>query len=288
MKKSVKKLVVVALGLALGVSMVAGCGSSTKTAANTSGKTEITGKVTASGSSALLPLLKIGQEEFMDENTKVTVNISGGGSFTGQKQVAAGSVDIGNSDVAVAANLKDKGLVAHKLVGIPFVFITNKANGVDSLTKEQYQDVLTGKISNWDKVGGKNQKITLIHRAKSSGSRATIAKIVLNNAEFTDDAIIQNSNGAVKSAIATTPGSIGYVDAAYLDDTIKGLKYNGVAYSIKAVTDGKYPVYTFGRMFTKGEAKGAVKAFIDYVTGEKFQNAHAAKMNFVPITSMKE
>jgi phosphate transport system substrate-binding protein len=288
MKKSVKKLVVSALGLALGVSMVAGCGSSAKTASNDQGKTEITGKVTASGSSALLPLLKIGQEEFMNDNTKVTVNISGGGSFTGQKQVAAGSVDIGNSDVAVAANLKDKGLVAHKLVGIPFVFITNKDNGVDSLTGDEYKAVLTGKITNWDKLGGKNQKITLIHRAKSSGSRATIAKIVLNNAEFTDDAIIQNSNGAVKSAIATTPGSIGYVDAAYLDDTVKGLKYNGVEYSIKAVTDGKYPVYTFGRMFTKGEAKGAVKAFIDYVTGEKFQNAHAAKMNFVPITSMKK
>lgn len=288
MKKSVKKLVVVAMGLALGASMVAGCGSSSKTALNSSNKTEITGKVTASGSSALLPLLKIGQEEFMDQNAKVTVNISGGGSFTGQKQVAAGSVDIGNSDVAVASNLKDKGLVAHKLVGIPFVFITNKANGVDSLTKEEYKAVLTGKITNWDKVGGKNQKITLIHRAKSSGSRATIAKTVLNNAEFTDDAIIQNSNGAVKSAIATTPGSIGYVDAAYLDDTIKGLKYDGVNYSIKAVTDGKYPVYTFGRMFTKGEAKGAVKAFIDYVTSEKFQNTHAVKMNFVPITAMKK
>lgn len=288
MKKSVKKLLVLALGLALGVSMVAGCGSSSKTVSNDQGKTEITGKVTASGSSALLPLLKIGQEEFMNDNTKVTVNISGGGSFTGQKQVAAGSVDIGNSDVAVADNLKDKGLVAHKLVGIPFVFITNKDNGVDNLTGDEYKAVLTGKITNWAKLGGKNQKITLIHRAKSSGSRATIAKIVLNNAEFTDDAIIQNSNGAVKSAIATTPGSIGYVDAAYLDDTVKDLKYNGVEYSIKAVTEGKYPVYTFGRMFTKGEAKGATKAFIDYVTGEKFQNAHAAKMNFVPITSMKK
>ena len=137
-------------------------------------------------------------------------------------------------------------------------------------------------------VGGKDQQITLVHRAKSSGSRATIAEVVLKGAEFTDAAVIQDSNGAVRSAIATTPGAIGYVDAAYVDSSVKALSYDGVKYSIAAVVDGKYPVYTFGRMFTKGEPKGAVKAFIDYVTGAEFQNANAEKQGFVPITKMKK
>ena len=290
MMKLLNKKSLLAITMVLGLGVMVGCTGPNKEVPAKSAKStsKVTGKVTASGSTALLPLLKAGQEEFYKLNDKVTINISGGGSFTGQKQVASGAVNIGNSDVDVAADLKDKGLVEHKLVGIPFVFIVNKDVSVENLTKQQYIDILTGKIQNWQQVGGKDQKITIIHRAKSSGSRATIAKIVLNNANFTDDAVVQDSNGAVRSAIATTPGAIGYVDAAYVDSTVKALKFDGVAFSIEAVVDGKYPVYTFGRMFTKGEAKGAVKAFIEFVTGKDFQEKYAEKNGFVPITKMKK
>ena len=285
MKNLFKKTGLLAMALIVGAGMVAGCGGdqSKKTATTT---TKVEGKVTASGSTALLPLLKVGQEEFYKLHDKVTINLSGGGSFTGQKQVASGSVDIGNSDVALASDLQGKGLVEHSLVGIPFVFIANSDVSVDSLTDKQYVDIFTGKITNWQEVGGKDQKITIIHRAKSSGSRATIAKVVLNDKEFTNDAIIQDSNGAVRSAIATTPGAIGYVDAAYADKTVKTLKFNGTEYSIKAVSEGKYPVYTTGRMYTNGEPKGAVKAFIDYVTSDDFQNKNVESQGFIPLTKL--
>lgn len=277
------KVVSILLVLVIATTLLGGCGGKKDNAPGA----EIQGTVTASGSTALLPLLKPGQEEFQKKNAKVTVNIAGGGSFTGQNQVASGAVNIGNSDVALQANLNDKGLVEHKIVGIPFVFVTNPDVTIDSLTQQQYVDILTGKVTNWKEVGGKDQKITIIHRAKSSGSRATIAEVVLKGAAFTDNAVIQDSNGAVRAAIASTPGAIGYVDAAYVDQSVKGLAYNGVKYSIEAVTSGKYPVYTFGRMFTKGAPTGAVKAFIDYVTSKEFQEAYAEKNGFVPITKMK-
>ncbi len=269
--------------LMLGFSLVTGCGSQKAEQPKT---TEIQGTVTASGSTALLPLLKPGQEEFQKKYAKVTVNISGGGSFTGQNQAASGSVNIGNSDVGLQDSLKNAGLVEHKLVGIPFVFVANQDVTVDNLTQAQYVDILTGKITNWKDVGGKDQAITIIHRAKSSGSRATIAEVVLKNAAFTDNAVIQDSNGAVRAAIASTPGAIGYVDAAYVDASIKPLTYNGFKYSLENVQSGKYPVYTFGRMYTKGEPTGAVKAFIEYVTGKEFQEAYAEKNGFIPLTKM--
>ena len=81
---------------------------------------------------------------------------------------------------------------------------------------------------------------------------------------------------------------IGYVDAAYVDQSIKALSYNGVKYSIDNVVNGTYPVYTFGRMYTKGEPTAGVKAFIDYVTGKEFQDAYAEKNGFVPITKLKK
>jgi len=286
MRNSLKKTGLLAMALVLGMSIFAGCGGSQDKKAATNTPVKVEGKITASGSTALLPLLKVGQEEFYKLHDKVTINLSGGGSFTGQKQVASGAVNIGNSDVGLAADLKDKGIVGHDLVGIPFVFIVNKDVAIDNLSTQQYVDIMTGKITNWKDVGGSDQKITIIHRAKSSGSRATIETVVLKGQEFTNDAVIQDSNGAVRSAIATTPGAIGYVDAAYVDASVKAMKFNGTAYSIQAVSDGKYPVYTTGKMFTKGEATGAVKAFIDYVTSAEFQNKNVESQGFIPITKL--
>ncbi len=279
------KVLIAAVTLALGMSLLAGCGGQQK-AEPLAGSSEVQGTVTASGSTALLPLLKPAQEEFQKKHAKVTVNISGGGSFTGQNQVASGAVNIGNSDVGLQESLKSQGLVEHKLAGIPFVFVANPSVTVDNLTQQQYVDIFTGKITNWKDVGGKDQAITIIHRAKSSGSRATIAEIVLKNVAFTDNAVIQDSNGAVRAAIASTPGALGYVDAAYADQSVKILAYNGVKYSLENIQSGKYPVYTFGRMYTKGEPTGAVKAFIAYATGKEFQESYAEKNGFIPLTKV--
>lgn len=279
------KILAAALALMLGLATLAGCGGKKE---ETKAAGELEGTLTAAGSTALLPLLKPAAEEFMKKHPKVTVNISGGGSVTGQNQVAAGNVNIGNSDVPVVAELKDKGLVEYDAAIAPFVIITNPSNSVTNLTQEQAIAIFTGKISNWKEVGGSDEKITVIHRAKSSGSRITVKDKVLKGQEFTDNAIIQDSNGAVRAAIASTPGSIGYVDAPYLDQSIKALSYNGTAYSPQAVKEGKWPVYASTKMITKGAATDLVKAFIDFVQSAEFQNTYAEKFGFIPLSQMKK
>ena len=288
MFKHMKKILTVGTLAVSTAVLLAGCGGAPSAAGESGAGTEIAGKISASGSTALLPLLKPAQEEFQNKNAKVTVNVAGGGSFTGMNQVAEGSVDIGDSDVNLPDEYKDKGLVDHKVVVEPFVFIVDKANKIDNLTKQQVIDILTGKVTNWSQVGGADQKITLIHRAKSSGSRATISDVVLKGAPFTDDAVIQDSNGAVRSAISTTPGAIGYVDAPYADDSVKVLKFDGVEFSAQNIIDGKYPIYGYGHMYTKGEATGATKAFLDYIMSDEFQNSQVEKLGFIPISKMKK
>ena len=291
MFNKMKKLLSIGAVVASTAVLFTGCGGGGQQAASSSSSgaaQEISGKISASGSTALLPLLKPAQEAFQNKYEKVTVNIAGGGSFTGMNQVSEGAVQIGNSDVNLPDEYKDKGLVDHKVVVEPFVFIVDKDNKVDNITKQQAIDILTGKITNWKEVGGADQKITLIHRAKSSGSRATISDVVLKGAAFTDDAVIQDSNGAVRAAIASTPGSIGYVDAPYADDSVKVLKFDGVEYSPQNIIDGKYPIYGYGHMYTKGEPTGAVKAFIDYILSDEFQNTQVEKLGFIPVNKMKK
>lgn len=273
---------------------LAGCGqAAAPQAGNTTapaGTTIDKKTITAAGSTALQPLAKIAATDFMGKNAGVQVNISGGGSFTGLNNVAAGSVEIGDSDVTAdsSPDTKDKGLVDHQVAVEPFLIIVNKDVTVDDLTQAQLTDIFTGKITNWKDVGGKDAKITIIGRAASSGSRATISKVVMGGKDFTSAATAQDSTGNLITGVAQTPGSIGYIDAAYLKDTIKALKYNGVAYSEDAVINGQYPVWSYGHMYTKGEATGTVKAYLDYIMSADFQNANVEKAGFIPVNKMKK
>ncbi|MGZ4164225.1 MAG: phosphate ABC transporter substrate-binding protein [Tumebacillaceae bacterium] len=292
-----KKMMTLGVLVTMTAGLMVGCGSSNNASQSTtkggnstpSVQQELTGKVTASGSTALLPLVKQAASEFQDKNPKVTVDVTGGGSGTGQKQVAEGSVDIGNSDVAADAQYKDKNLVDHQVVVAPFILITNKDTGVTALTKDQAGKIFTGDIKNWKDVGGKDEKITIIGRAESSGSRKYIKSAVLpEGKDFVKDALVQDSSGSLRQAVSQTAGSIGYVDAPYANDTITVLDYDGVKYSAENVENGTYKLFAYEHMFTKGEATGAVKAFIDYIMSDDFQANSVEKAGFIPMSKMKK
>ena len=73
---------VACLGLAAMVALGAlGCGSDNKAADNKAGS-KVTGSVTGSGSSALLPLAKDAASKFKAINPDVSITLNGGGSGT--------------------------------------------------------------------------------------------------------------------------------------------------------------------------------------------------------------
>ncbi|MCZ8511907.1 phosphate ABC transporter substrate-binding protein PstS family protein [Paenibacillus filicis] len=248
----------------------------------------VEGTVTASGSSALLPLVKVAGEEFMKKNPKATINPTAGGSGQGVKNVADGTSDIGNSDVEAGPEYKDKGLVDHIVAVAPFALIVNKDVKVDNLTKQQAADIYMGKITNWKEVGGDDAKIVLVHRPDGSGSKALVKQIVLGGQEFTKDGVTQDSSGAVATAVGQTKNSIGYVDTPYIKGDVKAVKFDGVAFSKDSIKGGQYPLFGIEHSYTKGEPKGAAKAFLDYMMSDDFQNNFVEKAGFLPANLLKK
>jgi phosphate transport system substrate-binding protein len=272
------------------VGVLAGCGTKTEDATNSTasaapsteataaatetanaGGEEISGTITASGSTALQPLVQRAAEYFQKDHDAVTVNVTGGGSGTGVKNVHDGVSDIGNSDVEAAPELKD-GLVDHIVTIAPFALIVNQGVGVDNLTLAQAADIFSGVTTNWSQVGGKDLKIVLVHRQESSGSRKLVQKIVMGDKVFSKDGLTQESSKLVATTVGTTAGAIGYADVPYLAPTYKvnALKIGGVAYSSDTIKDGTYPLFGTEHMYTKGEATGATKAFLDYMVSNDF------------------
>ncbi|TCZ75295.1 phosphate ABC transporter substrate-binding protein [Paenibacillus albiflavus] len=292
-----KKMTGVVLTSVLLMGVLAGCGSKTSSDSGSATKApqgtpaaveqELTGTVTASGSSALLPLVKQAANDFMDKNKKVTINPTAGGSGVGLKNVADGTSDIGNSDVAAGDEYKDKGLVDHVVAIAPFAIIVNKDVNIDNLSKEQAAKIFKGEIKNWKEVGGQDAKINVIHRTDGSGSRKLVKQLVLDNAEFTKEGVTQDSSGAMKTTVSSTSGSIGYIDTPYVDDSLKMLKFDGVAYTKEGIKDGSYKLYGVEHMYTKGEPTGATKAFIDFILSDEFQSKRVEELKFLPAAFLK-
>jgi phosphate transport system substrate-binding protein len=64
------------------------------------------------------------------------------------------------------------------------------------------------------------------------------------------------------------------------------VKYEGIAPTIENVKNGTHKLISIGHMYTKGEATGSAKAFIEYIQSKDFQNRVLLNYQFVPIAAL--
>ncbi len=254
----------------------------------------VSGSIVASGSSALYPLVDEAAKAYMEKNSDAKISVQTGGSGTGLTQVFENAVNIGNSDIYAEEKLKEdeaKTLVDHIVCVVGIAAVVNPKVKVDDLTKDQLVKIFTGKITDWKEVGGDPMKIVIINRPSNSGTRATFKKYALDGAEEAEGkALTEDSSGTVKKAVADTEGSIAYLALSYIDNpdtSVKALKLDGVEPTSENIASGNYPVWAYEHMYTKGEATGLTKAFIDYILNDEFQKDSVPKLKFIPITDMK-
>lgn len=280
--------------------VLAGCGGnsdSTSTSGSSEGSTsessasasaasgeaaadELSGTITAAGSSALKPLADDAAEYFNELHPDVSITIDAGGSGQGLQQVADGTVDIGNSDVTAEEKLDAsmaEGLVDHQVCVITMAPIVNPdvaEAGVTDLTKDQLISIFTGETTNWSEVGGPDEDIVLITRPESSGTRATFEKYALDgNKEASNTSMETDDSGVLLQNVRDTKGAIGYVALSYLtgeDTGVSTVAIDGVEPTLENTYNGTYPVWTYEHMYTNGEPNEVVQAFLDYIMSDDY------------------
>ncbi len=246
---------------------------------------ELSGELTLSGSTTVLPLAQEAADRFMESYPDVTVNVQGGGSSVGISNAAEGVVDIGNSSRDLKDDERNLGLVGHEIALDVIVIIVNKEVPVDDLSAEQVYDVFTGKVTNWKDVGGPDRAINVVVRDEASGTREMFDEKALKKEKPKGGAVECNSNGIVRQAVSSTPFSVGYVSLGYLDGSVKAVKYGGVEGSAGTAADKTYALSRYLQMFTKGEAAGLAEAFLGLVLSDEFQNEVVAE-EYVPMTEI--
>ena len=272
-----KKTLALILTLALSLAALTGCGSKTETPADTntdsSAQTEapatLSGSVSTNGSTSMEKVIGALSEQFMADNSGVTVTYDPTGSGAGIEAASNGSADIGLASRALKDEEKAGGLTETIVALDGIAVIVNADSKVENLTVEQIGKIFTGEITDWSEVGGDAGTISCIGREAGSGTRDGFETITDTKDACKLDQELTSTGGVIE-AVAGNPNAIGYASLSAVEgkDTVKAVTVGGVACTEATVLDGSYAIQRPFVLVTKtGETLSpAAQAFFDYAT----------------------
>ena len=157
-----KKTLALLLTLALSMAALTGCGSKTDaTAADSTDSTTgtetpaaLSGSVSTNGSTSMEKVIGILSEQFMADNSGVSVTYDPTGSGAGIEAASNGSADIGLSSRALKDEEIAGGLTGTTVALDGIAVIVNAGSKVEDLSVEQIAQIFTGEITDWSEVGG--------------------------------------------------------------------------------------------------------------------------------------
>jgi phosphate transport system substrate-binding protein len=236
-------------------------------------------RINGAGASFPAPLYTRWFVEYNKINKNVQVNYQSVGSGAGVKQFMQETVDFGASDVAMTDEEIKK--VSRGCVMLPVtagsIVVAYNMPGVNlKLSRQQLADVFLGKITNWNKLGGPNQDLKVVHRSDGSGTTAVFTKhLDAINGEWRSkvgtDKTVQwptgigaKGNEGVTATIQQTKGAIGYIEYGYA-------KTNNLATAQLQNKAGKYVPATLDSAKTtlsQVQLPGNLRAFIVDPSGD--------------------
>lgn len=288
--------VIVCLGTAASILLLAGCGSDGD-ASGSAAQLTIQNK----GSDTIVNLALAWAERYQAVRPEVNIAVTGGGSGTGIASIVNGTVDIANASRAI----KPEEIEAAHAGGIePIEFvvardaiaiIVHPSNPVDTLTLQQLSDIYSGKVCNWQEVGGEDRPIVALSRETNSGTHVYFLEAVIRMGDsedrtlFSPNVLLLPSSEGIGAEVRQNPNAIGYDGLGYVTDDMKtvavGLSPGGPFWkpSASTVNAGEYPISRDLYMYTAGQPTGAIKEYLDWILQPEAQQIVLA-LGFVPVS----
>ena len=268
-----KKTLAFVLTAVMSLSLLAGCGSKTTAPDNTNNdqpqQAALSGSVSTNGSTSMEKVIGALSEQFMADNSGVSVTYDPTGSGAGIEAASNGSADIGLASRALKDEEKAGGLTETVVALDGIAVIVNAGSKVEDLSVEQIAKIFTGEITDWSEVGGEAGKISCIGREAGSGTRDGFESITGTKDACKLDQELTSTGGVIE-AVAGNPNAIGYASLSAVEgkNTVKAVTVGGVACTEATVLDGSYAIQRPFVLVTKtGETLSpAAQAFFDYAT----------------------
>ena len=172
------------------------------------------------------------------------------------------------------------------------VFVVNEDNPIESLTTEQIFDIYTGKITNWNEVGGTDMEIQAFQRPETSGSQTMMRKLLIGDAAMAEvqkeqiasgmDDIIEALKRYDNSANALGYSVYYYASAMFRQPGLKFLAVDGVVPSNDTIKSGEYPLVNDFYCVTGEHSSPKAKEIKEWLLSEEGQS-FVEGCGYVPI-----
>lgn len=231
----------------------------------------VAGALTLDGSTSMQPLVSQLAQDYQRKCPGAEITVNANGSSRGLTEVANNLMPIADTDVHAPANLSE--LVDHKIaVGIFTLVLNSSVTGVTNLTMAQIQDIYTGKITSWDRVGGPKQAIKLLCRSSTSGTRQAFEAYVLGGKKTKGCPKSDSTADLLAKHLQQTPGAIGYVTPSIaLKQSLTMIQIDGHAATSDLVKQNVYQFWSVEHLYTQSQLPELAQAFIDYTFSEAAQ-----------------
>lgn len=255
------------------------------------------------GSDTLVNIALAWAEAYRQVDPSLSIAVTGGGSGTGIAALINDTVDIANA----SRPMKEEEIAAAQENGVqPVEFvvaidalaiIVHPDNPVDQLTIPEIAGIYTGRITNWNQVGGRDADIVLLSRESNSGTHVYFLEEVVRGGDddvkdiFAPQTLFMPSSVGITSEVRRNVNAIGYDGLGYVDEAHeKVLAIAADADSpywkpgVETASSGDYPIARDLYMYTAGEPEGAIREYLDWIMSPAGQEI-VARLGFVPITS---
>ena len=236
------------------------------------------------GSDTMLQLAQAWSELYAKENPDVRVAVSGGGSGTGIAGIINGVVDIANCSRAIKAGEMEKVKTEHGVEAKQYIMgldclavYVHKDNPLNEITIDQLGQIFgeNGAITKWSQLGievpGGKDEIVRLSRQSNSGTYVYFKETVIPEGKsFKPGSLDLHGSKEVVELTEKTPAAIGYSGMGYATDEVKMLlvaKKDGAkafAPNNENALSGDYPIARPLFMYTLGDPKPHVKAYLDW------------------------
>ncbi len=182
-----------------------------------------------------------------EQKTGHKIALEDGGATRGIRDVVAHKAEMGGSCRHALDIPEERGVKLIPVAWDALVAIVHPSNPVSDITRGQLRDVLTGKISHWQELGGPDGPIQVFERqGKMSGVGFGTRLLLFSNPaqEFTPHARIFDSTRPLEEALEQTPNAIAMtgISSARLR-RVKMLAIEGRSPTRENVINGQYLLY---------------------------------------------
>ena len=231
------------------------------------------------GSTSVQPICEELSKEYKKTHKDIDINVQGGGTGLGIKCTNSSIADIGMSSKVTAEDNLNEYQIGVEGIAI----VVNPDNSINDLSIDQIKNIFSGNISDWSEISDYSGKINVIVREEGSGTLDAFKDSIMNGSEIKDDAIVQNSAGAVKQSIVQDKNAIGFVSLTHLDDNLKDIAIDNVKISSKSILDGSYKLQRPFLLLTNKTPDNSTLEFINWTlsneSSEIFQKEKIIKID---------